>query len=434
MKVNKCLLEKKVPEEAVKEYCFKLANLYRVFHVYDKIGLAETENEVGDYLDRVFERYQSSEETALDKKEQILMSDPGVMYVQRSLGLLNKDKQTFKSKMMGIFGDIDFKEIQRYKDDRIKVYRETFADLLMTTALDINSFGYCRQVLQTISDARVDEDEYQYDDINYRRFRIVTAVLLWDEWRMLPEDERKKMNPYEEAGAIILDGSSIIENAEVYCEATLKCIHEKLAEMEEIANNKELREQAELFVGNINGQMQYYLQGLGESSAYASTLLYVLLHGEKNADEEILEVWQDYKEFDRICEPIKYLFWRLECFCLGLERIMQNGHVAVEKDIFEHMKEIRKQIKKDNKKGCIWEEDWDCLLEPKMDVGEFYNRPELVFEKKTQQKLETTIDFVQNYYYYNRFKMMEEVKESGGQWDSDKDQVCRESAGDLSAY
>ena len=143
---------------------------------------------------------------------------------------------------------------------------------------------------------------------------------------------------------------------------------------------------------------------------------------------------QDYKEFDRICEPIKYLFWRLECFCLGLERIMQNGHVAVEKDIFEHMKEIRKQIKKDNKKGCIWEEDWDCLLEPKMDVGEFYNRPELVFEKKTQQKLETTIDFVQNYYYYNRFKMMEEVKESGGQWDSDKDQVCRESAGDLSAY
>lgn len=434
LKVNERLLKKKVPEEAVKEYCFKLANLYRVFHVYDKIGLAETENEVGDYLDRVFESCLKSRETALDKKEQILMSDPGVMYVQRSLGLLNKDKETFKSKMMGIFGDVDFKEIQQYKNDRIKVYRETFADLLMTTALDINSFGYCRQVLQTISDARVDENEYQYDDINYMRFRIVTAVLLWDECRLVQGEKQADMESYEEAGIIILNGSSIIKNAEVYCEATLKCIHEKLAEMEEIANNKELREQAELFVGNINGQMQYYLQGLGESSAYASTLLYVLLHGEKNADEEILEVWQDYKEFDRICEPIKYLFWRLECFCLGLERIMQNGHVAVEKDIFEHMKEIRKQIKKDNKKGCIWEEDWDCLLEPKMDVGEFYNRPELVFEKKTQQKLETTIDFVQNYYYYNRFKMMEEVKESGGQWDSDKDQVCRESAGDLSAY
>ena len=48
-----------------------------------------------------------------------------------------------------------------------------------------------------------------------------------------------------------------------------------------------------------------------------------------------------------------------------------------------------------------------------MDVGKFFNDPMLVYDKKSYQKLENTIDFIQNYYYYNRFKMMEDGGQDG---------------------
>ena len=181
-------------------------------------------------------------------------------------------------------------------------------------------------------------------------------------------------------------------------------------DIKEIRESEEKKEQVELLIGNINMQMNYYLQCLGEDSVYSSTLLYVLLHGEKDADYEIIEEWHKYEAVKDFFKPFKYLFWRLEYFCCGLEYILQGGYVTVPADIFKHMKVIREKIKKEDGNGCKWEKDWQCLSQPKMDVSNFYNVPELVFEKKTQQKLETTIDFIQNYYYYNRFRVMEEME------------------------
>ena len=333
------------------------------------------------------------------------MSDPSEMYILRVLGVLNDDEDSFKFKMTEAFQKVDSREVKQYADERIKLYRETFADLLMATSLNITSFGYCRQVLQTISDARIDEKGYQKDDINYRRFQIVTAVLLAEELDSSFEEEMF----CGDVKFVKMDGRSIIEKGIVYCQYTLKCILQKLMDIDKIKKSEDKKKQVRLFVGNMNMQIKCYLEELGEDSLYSSTLLYVLLHGEEAADCEIVEEWHKYDEITAFCKPIKYLFWRLEYFCLGLEYIIEGGHVTVPVDIFEHMKKIRKKIKKDDGSGCKWEKDWKCLSQPKMDVSEFYNKPELVFQKKTQQKLETTIDFIQNYYYYNRFKVMEEL-------------------------
>ena len=70
------------------------------------------------------------------------------------------------------------------------------------------------------------------------------------------------------------------------------------------------------------------------------------------------------------------------------------------------MKSICKKADSGSTRGCFWEKDCDFLVEPKRDVGEFYNSPEQVHEKTPDQKLENTIDFIQNYYYFNRFRIM----------------------------
>ncbi len=402
-KAGEVLLNVRVSEDAVREYCFKLANLYRIFQVYYVVEPENIRREdtVENYLQRVFEKYQEEAYEKSGVRERLLKGDPSVMYFLRSLGLLSGDKNVFCSRMTEIFQEADFKEIKQYKDDRIKVYREAFADLLMTASLHIGSFGYCRQVLQTISDARVEEKQYAYDDINYRRFQIVTAVLLAEEQGITAKEEG-------EAGEIRLDGSSIAEKGKVYCEYMLKCICQKLMETEVFAENEEKKDLVRLFAGKINLQMCRYLENMGEDGSYASTFLYVLLHGKEGADAAILEAWRKFEELREACQPILYLFWRVEHFCLGLEKIMQEGYVAVGRDIFCHMNGIREKIQEWEKTGKgRSKKEPSCLLGARMDVSQFYNDPCLVYEKKTQQKLETTIDFIQNYYYYNRFHVME---------------------------
>ncbi len=422
--------------DAVKEYIFRISEMYRIVSACITLhrgGESENEN-IQDYLKKVFRLYQKQEQAEGWKDKDELLMDPCTMHMLRNLGLLNKEEDIFCSQMQDIFRRNDYIEIQKHKELKTKIYRETFADLLMATSLGIGSFGYCRQVLQTLSDVGMDEKGYGVDNINTHRFRIVTAILLEEELR----EAGTAVSPIledEDINRIKLDGKGIIEDGIVYCEYTLKCIGQKLREEWQAADekerekkesnkesieesNKEADKRLELlqdFLGGINAQLRCFLKEIDGSENYANTFLYVILHGRDGADPETVKNWEafGFTEIAELCQTLKYSFWRLEYFCLGLKNIMCDGYVSVPLDIFRHMKRIRQAVKGEDGKGCRWEKDWDCLLAPKMDVGKFYNDPKQVLDKTSSQKLENTIRFIQNYYYYNRFRMMEEEGENG---------------------
>ncbi|MCM1097769.1 MAG: hypothetical protein NC427_06845 [Ruminococcus flavefaciens] len=406
-----------IGRDAVKEYHFSVTRLYQILNACVAVsrGGGEESVNIRDYLERVYRHYHKEEQKDGWREKEALLMNPRTMHVLRSLGLLNWEEEQFCSKMQEVFCKNDYKEMIRHMELKTKVYREAFADLLMVTTLDINSFGYCRQVLQTISDARMEESAYGEDDINNQRFQIVVSILLEEELRRESETNRSKILRDEEIGRIKLDGRGIIEEGVVYCEYTLKCITGKLLEMPEVAKDKKKQNEVFYFIGAVFEQLKCFLQGVRYEDVYNCTLLYVLLHGKKKANPAIVTLWEQchYDEIERLCPPIKYIFWRLEYFCLGLKYIMPDGSVIVPLDIFDHMKRIRRSIVNEDKRGCKWENDWECLVTPKMDVGEFYNDPRLVFEKLSSQKLENTIAFIQNYYYYNRFRMMEEESHYG---------------------
>lgn len=412
--VNRKLKERGVSADALKEYQFRLIKLYRVMRAYAAMSRKENaaDNTMEIYLKKVFAFYQKESEKNDWKKEDEIFWNPAAVHVLRSLGLLNQDEDMFCSQMKELIGKTNYNEIIRHKELKTKVYREAFADLLMATSLNIDSFGYCRQVLQTVSDAWMEEKGYWHDDINNQRFQIVAAVLLEEDLMKLPGHE-KMIARNQEIDRIRLDGRHIVNKGMVYCEYTLKCLRENLFKTDEIKGDMKMARASENFIDDIEAQLKLFLGSVKAVENYRSTYLYVLLHGRNGADEGIVEMWdqEGYKKVANACRAYKYVFWRLEYFCLGLKNIMKNDSISIPLKLFDHMMKIRKKIKKEDGGGCRWETDWACLSESKMDVGEFYNDPKQVYEKKSAHKLENTIDFIQNYYYYNRFRMME--KEMG---------------------
>lgn len=406
-------------QDAVKEYIFRAIEIYRVMNVCSNLhmGGESRKEDVEKYLKKVFAYYQEQRRKERWNEKDELLMNPRTMHMLRNLGLLNNEEDLFCSRMQDIFKNNDYTEIQKHKELKTKIYREAFADLLMATSLGISSFGYCRQVLQTLSDVGMGEKGYGGDNINTHRFQIVTAILLEEELRKKGENHDLILKD-ENINQIRLDGRHIIEQGIVYCEYTLKCIGQKLMENQETIEEEKRQKRKEFlmdFLGGVNTQLKCFLKEVEGSENYSSTFIYIFLHGREGAYSEAVKKWDEYAYAESLdlCQAFKYSFWRLEYFCLGLKNIMRDGNVIVPLDIFCHMKKIRQLVRREDGRGCCWEKDWDCLAEPKMDVGRFYNDPKQVLDKKSSQKLENTIKFIQNYYYYNRFRMMEEEGEYG---------------------
>lgn len=388
---------------AVREYCYQVIMLYRIMKINLKGKEKKNDSErIKEYLKKVFEHYK--EKYMEEIKRNNMITDTVVMHIMRSLGLMNGDFELFQKEMGEIMRNVDNSVIMQHKEIRQKIYLEAYADILMATSLQLSSFGYCRQVLQTVSDAKIMDKEYEYEDINYERWRTVAAVLLDKEGaRSLDCEENGKKKVY---------AKTLIEDGKKYCRYTFRCILQKLSKLDEIRENKETQKLLKEFLWRMYIQIEKYL-GKSEPELEEKPLLHILLQGDKEiCSEKSKKAWERYKEVTKLCDGAKYNFWRIDCFCRGIGNIVQDEFITVSKDLFEHMKSIHEKSDSGSMRGCFWEKNYDFLVEPRRDVGEFYNSPEQVHEKTPAQKLENTIDFIQNYYYFNRFRIMNEFVDS----------------------
>lgn len=429
-------------EDALREYYGKVKKVYRIYELYrEKIEEFNAEKEkvhdIRVFLEKVFTCYKDKKAADIKRKARLkLVSDPCVFQMMRKIGLIdcneNKDRELFCKEMTDMFKAVDNKKIEAHKNIKVTTYREACADLMMAVSLNMCSFGYCRQVLQIISDTKVEPEYYEYEENNYERFRIVAAVLLWKEGAEVVDfkgskseifadkgkersgESKKKYSEETAMDEVRVDGEKLLKDGKEYCLNTLKCIQEKILKNKRIEGKEKEAELAKAFINVIYEQSICDL-GAMERDEFNNTFLYIIFHGKtEKTEKEIGDEFSKYKKITECCGEVKYLFWRLDCFIRGLSAILQRGYIEVSKTFLEHMGNIYENIISKNEKGCRWEENSpDSLLTPKLDVGEFYNDPEKVYTKKSEQKLENTIDFIQNYYYYNRFKMMEMEKKSG---------------------
>ncbi len=387
----------------LKEYFFEVKPLYNIFWEYSRSqeGSAGSDKRIQEFLRKVYKEYKKRNQAGKDGGFEEFLEDPAIKHILRTAGMAG-DEDDFCSRNLEAFKKISSSAIQEIKRFRTSTYREACADLLMAVSLGLTGFGYCRQVLQIVSDAKIEHNTYIYDDIDYNRFRIVAAVLI------AAESEKKLRCEEDECW---IDCSELIEQGRQYCLGTLRCIRDKMLEQKEIQGNSRESELVQDFVGDIYKQLTAYLGNVQEMP-YKSTLLYVFLHGEQEDIDKRLRIrWKRYKGITGKCDGFRHQFWRLECFCRGLDSILSDGKIVVERDLFEHMLKIYGETlgRGENKRGCKWESQmWECMWNAKQDVGSFYNDPAKVYLKTSEEKLENTIEFIQNFYYHNRLNTVRE--------------------------
>ncbi len=406
------LMEKKrtqfanaVDEErvAVREYYEQVTTVYRIIKSKSKVPDGN-EGDVKEYFEAVFKLFKENYKKEIVENDTII--DTVSMRVMRNLGLLRRKSDVFVQEMMKIARNVDYLQIMEHKEIKKTIYLEAYADIVMATSLQFTGFGYCRLVLQTASDAKLYNREYEYEDINYERWRTVAAALL-----VKPEEYQER----EEEEQLEIDAGALIEEAQVYCEYVIKHISKKLSESDKLnlegadrEINEARRQSLRELLTKINSQMYKYLEKY-EDEINKVLLLDILLHGDEGiTNEEVRKEWDEYKEVAMYCDDVKYNLWRLACFCKGIINIVKDGKISVSGKLFYHMLEIR-QIATGGGSNCIWERNNKFLTDPKRDVGNFYNDPRQVFEKTPDKKLENTIDFIQNYYYYNRFRVVNTI-------------------------
>lgn len=386
---------------AVREYYEQIIAVYRIMK--DRLVIPdENEEKAVKYFEAVFTLFQKNYKSEIAVKSTII--DTASAHIMRNLGLFQKKPDNFVSEMMKIARTVDYSQVKEQKEIRERTYLEASADILMATSLKLTGFGYCRQVLQTASDAKLIDRTYEYDDINYDRCRTVAAVLLARsaEYQKLKNDEW-----------IEVDAAQLIEDSQTYCDYVIRHISKKLSNSKKFSlegvdqeKNEEKRRLLRELLNKIGTQMTEYLVQ-SEDKIRKVLLLDILLHGDKDVtDKTIKEEWNKYKEVAALCADVRYNFWRLSCFCKGIVNIVRDGKIIVSEKLFYYMREIQGKIDGGDEKGCKWESNNRFLTDPMHDVGKFYNNPSQVFIKTPDQKLEKTIDFIQNYYYYNRFRVV----------------------------
>lgn len=413
-KLTKKVDEKDSENAALRQYREQVIAVHRIMKIKLKEASRHSDyKETKAYLEKVFECFRKQYKEITENHNAML--DTVSMHVIRNLGLLREESTMFIKEMQEIVKNVDNSKIMKHKEIRQKIYLETCADLLMTVSLRFTSFGYCRQVLQTTSDVRFLGREYEYEDINYERWRTVTAILLKNEGAMCDISKNGE--------TIFVDASSLIENGKKYCFYTIQHILKKLYKRpelvlkgpgtetftaEEIKQREDNRALLLVFCQKICSQAQYYLEFSREGKD-DMLLLNAFLHDDREIKDKRVEAeWETYKEVAKFCAPFKYNFWRLDCFCRGIANIAFKGKVITSEKLFQHMQDIHRRADHGDMQGCYWENTNICLVEPKRDVGEFYNDPRQVDEKTPDQKLENTIDFIQNFYYFNRFRVVNE--------------------------
>lgn len=109
------------------------------------------------------------------------------------------------------------------------------------------------------------------------------------------------------------------------------------------------------------------------------------------------------------------VFFRIIYILRAVSECQRNGHLIIEKEVYDHYRLIYDNPKPDdNVPSDLFTGELHSTVQT---VADFYNNPESEGDKETtnREKLRQMLQFVQDYYYYNRIrKNNEEIKDFGG--------------------
>lgn len=383
---SKCELDISKKQEA-KNYIGLIRRLQGVY--YDALFW---ENGIDrQRLDSVLEEFSGQVERRFRKE--FLEGDKFNIYssdqMQRVAYLELLKKERAKQNYKEILSEISINSINKAIEHTITFYRESCADIIMCKWLGFSSFGYFRMAV-TLSERMTDyRDEIAETGLFRRRLTAVMAVLLGIEGAALKEvrkgvagfladNLKDKILEYIDAEVSQARERTLerikkdFSNASVQQMERVKEIHDKFF--------KVLTEQIDSLKDRVReGKAPQWKGALWDDMFKEDSIFF------KGEDQKLQSIFQ--KEIN--------LYRRVFLVMDAFYRIQQNGQLQAEKEILEHLRQIYYGIGHPEIHPVV------------KDVVEFYNNPQSEI-LTNYEKMKGMLRFVQDHYYYNRFRKMQE--------------------------
>lgn len=402
--------EKKSGEEITKyhitDYCFTMRQMNRLYNTWNRNREIEKEKTIK------IELWKESIGGIRKKIEEGFRNNKGFTEIYRILNMIfgsGEEVSADDAKRIGELFCLSSGEAKELIQREVTIYSETCADIYMSATLDFHAFGYCRQSFQTASDISVEDSMGWEDGVNVHRFRMVAAVLLGNE------DPQRELP--DEGG---INAEELFEKGREYCNSTLECLENKLLSMQEEQDKKPIvREFIQMIKDNVEILFGFFEQDVPVEKALEKSALsrYAMrdiqeAYADPQAEKMRKEIEKKYQSIEDTLDEYRHILYRIKYFIYAMSTFGKKKIISVDKVEYEHMKKLYQEYKR--KMENIEGSQYYAI------ISEYYNDFQTAADMPVQSMLEHTIDFIEEYYYRNRFKVMssknrkEEVKEIEG--------------------
>ncbi len=391
-------------EAVIRDYCFRMRDLNRLYFAWNKRKQRQDPVVVHSFWKACIpEIRRKLTEGFADRK--------GFTELYRILHMVFDNGEATDSEIERVQAEFDIllqEEVENIVEREKTIYRESYADVYMAAALGLDAFGYCRQMFKTISDASIDNWEKESEAVNIHRFRAVAAVLL----------KKEEEDTEEHAEEIRVSAEPLLEKGEAYCIASIECIKDSVgSKAEDSADMKE-------FFEEITGDVHTLFEAFGQKDVAIADMLKdswfeIYLNPKAEPDTEDPDLKEHWKKAQKTVKSVegdlleyRHIIHRIAGFITLLALVIGEAEraVVVRKGEYDHLKELYK----DHKRNCNDRRNRNLEITKNFcgRVAEYYNNPDSAVKKGHDEMLEDTIEFIQTYYYLNRFEIMssEEVK------------------------
>lgn len=289
-------------------------------------------------------------------------------------------------------------DFRRWTQNIINLYRETSADIIMCRSIGFSPFGYFKLMFLTISDSMNEAEDYRPESINIQRIRLVLAVLL-------KSCGHSGATSKYDSDDIVFNAESLCKAASTYCRSLLQDF--KILLLKEISEKQKYESFREDCRTDITGFFDYACQVINTIFASITDTSWTMISAEyKEAFSIRILLLNNYNKtrarlMDKLLQNYDYIFIRIMTLLEGLCNVMTKGTIQVDKNMFQHMLDTY------HKCNFINQDAYSNQNIPIEELRSFYNNPDPSPKNFTSdEKLDYMIKFVENYYYLNRFEIM----------------------------
>lgn len=358
----------------------------------DAISQGDSRNE--NHLERISEKFA----VRLEKRfrEEFLQGEKFCIY---SLDRMERvtywellQPEQAKQNYRNILTEISLTQIKKAIDHTLSFYRESCADIIMCKWLKFDSFGYFRMAV-TLSE-RMDGYKEEIAEAGLFRKRLIAVLSVLQKVERVPCTEVRK-------GVMVFSVEGLWKKIDEYINAEIS--HAKTHTLERIrreCQNKlfdfeEIKKIHEKFFKVLEGQMKAAKERVSaDKSIRWKGALWDDMFEEDSRFFKIINE-EERKILCPLFQKEVNLYRRVFLIMEAFGSIKENNELQVETDVLEHLEQIYNEMECPEVHRVV------------QDVVNFYNNPNS--ETLTNfKKMQGMLRFVQDYYYYNRFKKMQE--------------------------